>query len=594
MTTSALLGDSYRWEVAQYPNSHLPRGRMLRAFKAVVGPISDPVSRKFVRLAARRALRRGILGVVASLVTGGLFAGQLIAGRMADAVSNAYDTKLDSFAKRAQVVDTIRVSVYAGLQAALDLSLSPNLKGSTVASSSIALGLDENLPVAAENPSNDPPSLAPSLADRTVTTSGSTSATYSAREAAITIVNQGGRTISSPVSGQLTAMAWTDDNEMLAYADGGGIQIRNVENGDVVDNLRGLDGKVDKIVWTGNSNIVGWAGSARATWTLPLANQISQSHSWYVALAPNADGSRMLALARDGTFRLIEGGVSAAPLTIPNVTRTIGVVWNGSEWLVALENGEHRGQIVGISERGEVGRAYDLDGDCISRSTAIVKSSMLLIACAGAFELQVLNLETGAIQHVSLTVQPISAVVDVDGAWLVASEVSEFIRSMDEGKTWTLVGTWKTNCAGGSLILLPSPNRTSLLTTGKGASQGCTLKRGNPSDRGVTYAVVIPRADMLNVRAAAWSPDGGLVVLGFDGGEIFAFGSTELDNRGTVRLGSEVRGLAFSPGGRTLVAVTRDGLIVQVSMERQLGPIENSIELARERLRIGAAAHLFA
>ena len=285
-----LLGDSYRWQAAGRSRTHLASGRLLREYRRLLRERATPdfEASAFVARSVRATRARSLRAVLASTLTVSLFLGYQISRGLHDELTKRDEERAAELAVTSTVNARLRLAPYAGLQQAI-ISARQAGASSYVGNAALALALELNLPVSISNPTGRPPGTASALGS-TIVERGTARAVLNSATNLVRITD-GANDLRIPATGAVTAMAWSPAGDRLAIADAGGVSVIRLPQGRTVAVLRGLDGAVDHLTWSGESRIEGRAGELRATWQLP-GTLLAQTKSWFMGLAANGDGSQ--------------------------------------------------------------------------------------------------------------------------------------------------------------------------------------------------------------------------------------------------------------------------------------------------------------
>lgn len=579
-----LLGDSARWVAAGRPKGHLPRGRVLREMSsALPRTAGETNARAFVRAARSAARRRNALRLLTMLLTITLWLGMQFTTRLDTAAQERYDAALSQAATWRTTNAALATAPYDGVRRAIQSASAASPPYSALWE--LGTALDTNLPTSVANPHRQQPEVADALADGTTKRTSRGTATYRPQKSLVDVTGSAtGRTVL-PVDGRVTAMAWSPDGSQLALAGPTGVRIVRISTGVTMTTLRGLDGAIDSLDWREPSTIVGTSGTISASWQVVSGRLLKQTGAWFMGLAASSDGTRLLALDRQGTYTLIDGRGVSSPARIDGASLSYAVAGVTDGWATASSDAEGAGFLTLVDANGSPGGRIEL-GDCDPTTIAAEGPHRVLVVCFAESAFKTVDLRTGVIETTEVQVQPTSIGVDLHGGIIVGSIYSEFLQVRNgQGQ---LVGNWGGQCWGGSQLLVASHDRGRIITAGAGARSGCLRLRTNPDDLGTAHMVFPDREAMTNARAAAWSPDGSVVVVGFASGEVWFFDvNTYYSRQLSLPTGAEIRGLAFTADGSNLIVVTRAGEIVEMPATLPLATTADRIAEARRRVQIG-------
>lgn len=584
-TRARLLGDSARWEAAARPKGHLPRGRVLRAMSSALPRTSgDTNARAFVRAARSAGRRRTALRLVTMLLTITMWLGLQFTTRLDTAAQERYDAALSPLGTWRTTNAALEASPYDGVRRAIQSASAISPPFSALWELSTALGT--NLPTKVVNPHGQQPGVADALAAGATERTARGTATYRPQKSLVDVTgSETGRTVV-PVDGRVTAMAWSPDGSQLAMAGPAGVRIVRISTGVTITTLRGLDGAIDGLAWREPSMIVGTSGTISATWQVVSSRLLKQTNAWFMGLAANSDGTRLLAVDRQGTYTLIGGRGVSSPTKIHGASLSYGVAWVADRWVVASSGANGAGFLTVVDAKGAADGRIEL-GICKPTVAAGGPGPQsVLVVCLADFSFKTVDLRTGVIETTEVEVQPTSIGADQRGRIVVGGAYSEFLQV--SGGQDQLVGNWGGLCWGGSQLLVTSPDRGRIITAGMSARSGCLRLRTDPNDLSTAHTIFPDREAMTNARAATWSPDGSVVVVGFASGEVWFFDvNTYYSRQLSVPTGAEIRGLAFTADGSNLIVVTRAGEIVEMPATLPLATTADRIAEARRRVQIG-------
>lgn len=579
-----LLGDSGRWQSAGRPNGHLPRGRTLRELRQVLRLTpADQDAHAFIRAAKSAARGRLILSAIATLLTVILWLGWRFTTELDGAVQERHAQTLGELQSWRTTSAALEASPYEGVRRAIESTSSASPSFSALWG--LGTALDTNLPISISNPNGHAPRVAGELKSGTTARRSGNLATYVPSRSSVDVTGQTTGLTAVPVEGRVTAMTWSPDGHQLAVAGPAGVRIVRISTGTTVTLLRGLDGAVDALVWQDPTTIVGRSGTISATWRMGPDRMLKQGNAWFMGLAANTDRSQMVALDRGGTYYRIDSEGVSSPVKIPGAETSYALAWVGDRWVIGSRNSSGKGFLTTLSVAGRLSEPIDL-GACWPTNIASGLNQSALVVCLAEFSFLTIDLNTKTIDRTPVDMQPASLSMDQQGRVLAASVYGEFHR-LENGQG-QLVGEWGSLCWGGSDLMVGSPDKSRLLTSGASARSGCLQMRPDLDEPSKVDRIIPERHGMTNVRAATWSPDGSVVVLGFASGEVWFFDvNTHYSRQLSIPTGAEIRGLAFSADGSNLIVVTRAGEIVEMPATLPLATTADRIAEARRRVQIG-------
>jgi len=574
---AGLLGDSYRWSQAGRVGAHLASGEVLRAYRRIVRLTGDGHAREFVRRSWQRARRRRLAAAVLGVVTAALVVGATFMPRLSTALETQIEAATADANAERLVSAAIQRSPVQGLQAAVELAA---VDDTWATRSGLALSLRAQLPDTVENPPAASPAPAPGLEVGTQLAHGDSSL----------VVVSGGIRVEAPesslltrIGGSVSALAWGPDGTRFAVATNEGVRVIQVSTGREMAMLRGFDGALEQLEWTGDNTLAGSFGATTVVWH--LQTPALENTGWPVrSLVQGPDGT-VLAIGPTGQLALIDdSGVRYLPdlagvgtTTVPTATPT------ASGWLVTVGGEDSGGRLLELSVSGELGHSVEL-ADCYPSSIALAGSEVY-VSC-------VLN-DVAAVDLGSWTVRrlPVDAfqidslLVDTDGMLLDTSVYSELYRW--SGSSWTIVGLWQSSCPSGASILAAQASGDRILVTGAGARY-CTHLRNDPEDRASRNTLVVP-SGIETIRDAVWSADGRTIAAVAASGELWIFDAEHYVTRSvTVPTGTELLSVEFLDEHTVLVG-SKDGNLVVVDVSLAVADLQGQLEEAQLRLQQAAA-----
>lgn len=355
LVRAELLGDSDRWVAAGRPASHLPTGGTLRAFKRIAPAARDGVSEEFLRAARGLTRRKRVLGVLAGLLTFLLWTSWRSAIEMETAVEKTYAERLANLADVTAVTNQISSDPYLGLRAAIaHMDRDP---GSFTSRWVLSEALDVSLPTQLTRGSD---ARAATLGP--VTSSSGYRASYDTARRRVRI-EAPDHQVTYVGSGVSNVLAWAPEEPTLAIGQSTGILIVDARTGAVVNTLRGLRDTVTSMQWNSDDELVASDGTFRATWTTHSAKLLGTTNAWFMRMASNADRTRSLAVARDGSYVVLDGNRVGDRQTISGAVQGLAVGWVGDRWIVGSRDRSGKGTLAGIADDGRVVDQMGI-GDC--------------------------------------------------------------------------------------------------------------------------------------------------------------------------------------------------------------------------------------
>lgn len=587
-----LLGAASRWAAAGRPDSHLPEGRALDAYRRLLRwGVRDEIAEAFVRKAHRAYSRRRTVALLSVLLTLGLMVAWGVTKAVSRGLGPAYEAQLKDFGLAREARSYLKSDAYEALTRA---KAAVDAHDVSVTQWVLADALAVLLPTRVTNPTGAEPRAAVALPAGPVSDSRGFRAEYLPSESAVVIHRPGHAELRLSAAGAVTALALAPAGDLVAMADARGVVLYESASGEAVATLRGLEGAVDRIDLTDPGKPAAGAGRIEAVWTLPAVSVLASDDSWYVGLAANPERTRFLASARGGTVTLIKGTTSVTHRRIAGAdTLGSGAVWIGNTWVAAAYDRNERAFLVQLSADGDELRRVSLPEGCTPPSLVATSPTEVGVPCPSQSLVRLVDLVTGEGRSVGVPVQAVSGIRDVGGALLVWSVHGQGARSEGPGKARLLDGGWVSGCTESTGIVRATDDGRRIVVTGEGVANFCTRIYPNPEDRTEAARLASMDPALRYARGAAWSPDGSTVALAFTSGDLWLFDAETYYTRAIIRVaGSELRGISFLPDGKTVLAVTRDGRVLLVDVSLAVAASAERLAEAERRLKIGVQGGL--
>lgn len=574
---SMLLGASYRWDRARRPSGHLAKGRTLRAFGSVAGTTSDPVAHDFVRSSRRLQRGRTTAKVLAVVVTVGLWLGLGFVQALDEAVAARIQAVVDDAGRQRQVDEALGIGPASGLRVALELAEDEDTWATR---SALALALGIRVPDEVEGGPVGHGSDAALLPPGTRVAHGSDVLVVTTDG----VRAEGAQVLEVAFPKGTTALAWSPDGSAFAAATPDGVALTRLSSGRRIGLLRGLDGEITRLEWTGEG-VIGWAGDAHARWSWAAVRRLGSTGWQTRALSAGRDGRLLLAGAR-GELALWDGTQLRDVAPAAGEDWPVRITETQTGWLVARNGAQATGELLAVSPEGVVEGTVDLQG-CLPLSLVADEATAYVACFDRIIRVDLDRRLVGSLPEVEF--QPSAVVLEADGTLLATSLAGELFRLTDSG--WEMVGQWAAGCSSGASVVTPSPDGRRLLVTGSSIQGMCTHLRNDPTDRTAQRRLVPPRG-VETFRAAAWAPNGERFAAVAASGELWVYDAEQyLTAAVTVPTGEDLVGVQFADAS-TVFVLGRDGELSTVDISLATADLDTWKETARERSEAAEAVGL--
>lgn len=550
-----LLGASHRWVLSGRRTSHLPTGRRLRELErlqAMDSPrMQDVITVDYVKAAHRRRRRRRTLTVVATLVTGVLL---LVPGTMRR-TTDEVNRRLAAIQADRSAEQAVRAAAAYDPPEALDKAVTLAKQGGDTYLNRRALveAISIRLPESV-TPSGSAPAHAP---DPAITIDPNTGRV--AVHSAATLV--WGAVISGATDAAIDAA-----RTRIAVLTPAEIRIVDLRTGAEVARLRGAP-HLSRLAWLETAGqpdrVRGWASNGEAvTWQVDNAVLVSHDASrWFMDTAVSSDGT-VAAVTRDGAVWEIDGNGSVRRLD--NAPGGIGISISPSPmgWLVGTT--DRTGRLTLVATNGET-HTVNLP-DCMPLDSVWSQKRQSVYVACGSSDVYRVRLPQLTATKVRTDLLESATLADAGDTVLVGGGPMEF-EQLDSNDKASVYAYGTAICWGGARKAVYDTTSGTLVAAGRGAAGLCPALWHETAD-GRQRHVIFPPFDYGDeVRGLALHPQQPWLAVGGSNGTILVL---RLSDQAPLQVshatGSEIHGLEFTPDGKTIVAVTRNGDVIRLPL----------------------------
>lgn len=583
-----LLTSSFRWSKYGKTAAGLATGRRLKALVKLgrLGRTTlDRAAREYLQASMRRRRRRRTFTIAGSLLTAiTLLTIQVATGTQRE-VERRFQASTAQVAAGVNGDLALEHNVYFGMAQAVDSTGA--LPEKFASRQLLGQALAEVVPIRAKR--------GPAPAVRSTTSISAISAytrhvaTAGATRPTVTITDHRGRLVRRLATvGTITALAWSSSGRYLAVACGDGATVYDTGNAAVVWRLRGVPGAVVQLAWSDRDrHVVGTTSDGlQVEWNTVQARVASRvPDAWFMDLAAQTSSPKMAAVSRDGRVFGFDGRTGMLEWSTSRVASGFSTaVSRGprAAWLVARQQ-DSASRLDLLSASGDLEHSMAIP-DCKAGDVDYSEESQAAVVACGRDVAVVVDLTgTWHSRRADLPLLDTAAVVTSGNTAIAGGGPGELVQ-LDLGTLKsTLVAYGTSLCFYSDHRLALTPNGQMLFNTGTDAANGCSFRFTKKEKAWKRNALMLPLTDAADEsRAIAISPDGRTVALGFSDGTIRALDVDRFTSQ-TLRhdLGGEIRGLAYTPDGGSLAAITRDGdLAIYPTTNDQLTGAEERAELS--------------
>jgi WD40 repeat protein len=554
----------------------LARGRFLRRSRAALARSKlepSPLVREFLSASSRRDRPRRALGWVGAgvLAICGLLLWLLNEvekrgdKQFADATASlvqaqATATLLDADIFRALSTDA-RV---------MEAAVARHRPNGFVPRDRLMRALSTPVPVSSETVAKVPPSLVAeqscSAARPRCTAARSAGITASSRPRSGVVdvlARDGGLVRRLTIAHPVSALAISPDGRTLAAAWGDRVEMLSIPTGSSLMTLRAAGGPVRAVRFTdGGRQLMAWVDPRRiSTWDWSAAVVLADRRTWFVALSePDAHGE-VVAVQRDGDLLRVGTGDTAEPRRLDTgLGETLSASFSRDGRFAALIS--RKAVTIVDTTSGRVMKRRDVGCAPIASDYGSDGRS-LFVTCANG---PIRRLDSASLRERGRVDPGPNGAVKVlaRGDELYVADGGSGVSLLRGGR---VQGLTKHGCGNGARGLSVNRAATTMVVVGDGAGTiGCTfVGRRTPGRAWSIIGELLLRRPAQQARAAAISPDGRVVAVGYADGAVATFTLPD-ETPGWLWTGvsGSVRGLVFSRDGRHIVVATREGLIARL------------------------------
>jgi WD40 repeat protein len=399
------------------------------------------------------------------------------------------------------------------------------------------------------------------------------------------VVSQGNQLWRSFSVGSLAqGVAWSPDGRTLAVGVFGGVEVVDVETG-TRRSVRGLVEQVTAVAWLDGTTVLARDGSGNVHQALLDAGEVllDDPSRWVMDISPGPLPSDTLVLSRDGRVERIDlaSGTASTVIDVPGVAFDVAAVGDR----IAVAHLDSGASYVTVAEADGTGQVNVALGACGVTSIAGWDSESAFVVACSEGDIVMVDADK-ATRSSRLANVPAVQAVDAAGDMLVTGDWTGRIALVSvESQDLTYVQEYP--CPGATdVVRVWQPGRA-IVHAGPGVgSLGCLQRGWGVGSDEDSFTPVLRIDDAAtSARAVAVALDGSRVAYGFSDGTIQVVALETLEPRWIYRgLLAEIRGLQYSPDGRSLVAATRDGRVVRFDTAHELMSLDElAVEAERHR-----------
>jgi WD40 repeat protein len=386
-------------------------------------------------------------------------------------------------------------------------------------------------------------------------------AVWSWRTGVVTISRPGDALVRRFTVGSGTrALQLSPDGRFVAVGRAYQVRIFSADTGNLVVELSGSDGVVRGVRWSPDGEHVTAVSDRRSSawdWR-PVTMLAEQDDTWFVALSPPDDHGGAVAVSRDGRLVSVAPGRAARDVAKVDIGDVFAASFTSSG-RTALIVGE-RGLAV-VAHDGQVIQQGPNTCDATAAATADERTAWLI---CGDSHLERVALSTLLVAaRVPAPERGVLSVV-AGSTGLYFTDRITGIGAITPGHRAAFIAARP--CGGAFRALALDPTEHYFVAVGDGAGTiGCTLVGTGGGEHWKIGDYVLPRRPGEQARAAAFSPNGKVVAVGYSDGSVATFTMPD-ETPGWLWLGTpgSIRALRFSADGRTLYVATRDGVVASM------------------------------
>lgn len=527
-----LLGRSARWLQDGRSVVHLATGASLRRFLSVARTDRqrvDTTARDYLTASRRSRARRRLVqaAVAAGLVA--LLLGQQAAQKLPESINQRVAATSTESSRISDLGALVASDPVAGVKA---LDGTTDLTGWAYDRVQ-AQALGTRLPYRIQPATRPSARPAAALPDGTTIAHG---------DATLSVTARGTLEVDSPLDGPtagstadstptathhataavalpVTAMAWRPDGAVFAAAARTGIAIHDRSTGELLDTLRGLEGRIERLEWAGTDVIATAAGGATASWQTAATHAVPAAGEDVVALALR--GEELATVDPHGLMRVLRGTQPIWQATVPGSGVIRAIAPTSEAWVIVRASQPAQAIIVRSADSVQ---SIDLP-DCAVPGVAPGQGDGVVITCAET-GIRFLDTRTGIVTTKPLpTTQLIASAAGTAGHRFALSIDGELFDVDAPGTP--LVGKWMSGCRIGRKALAMAPDGQAAVQTAYGGPI-CTAAWRLESGSWVRHTVYPAAPTQMSGTAAAFLPQGDRFVLAYADGSISLYRSIGL------------------------------------------------------------------